>query len=188
MLLLFLAAQDVRAEIQSCAGTADSLARLNCFDALAKRLGPPALTAGNGKIEKPATDGSWTITEQANPLDDTRSAYATLKSDEQNALLVLRCVSKKPEVMMMWGKYLGSDAIPVTARLDAAKAEDDRWGLSTDHTAAFHPNASKFIGRLRGASRLVTQVVPYSESPITSTFDLTGVPAAADAVALRCRP
>ena len=90
-------------------------------------------------------------------------------------VLVLRCKSNKTEAYINWRDYLGSEA-HVTWRIGAEDARTGRWVLSTDEKATFYPyDDIAFIRQLLNADRLVAQVTPYSETPVTAVFDLTGL-------------
>jgi type VI secretion system protein VasI len=177
--------EDLLQRLKACAATSDSLLRLGCYDALAKTstAGPSVATANARGV---ATGGNWSIDESIDPLTDTPTLFALLPSSERNAAISLRCKGGETDVLLNVNKYLGSDSVVVTLRLDSEQPRKERWTISTDHKAAFAPKAFDLTAKLARAGRLVTQVAPYSSSPITSTFDLTGVGAVIEKLRRTC--
>lgn len=175
------------AKLNACHGIRSDLRRLACYDAIAKagtQTGSPAPKAASAS-------GKWQVTEQTNPLDDSKTSIAFLAADAGRSrlgepiALVLRCQSGKTEAFAVWSEYLGDDA-RVTSRVGAAPAETRSWSVSSDNTASFAPKPKTFIRSLLAAKRLVLQVTPYDESPITAVFDLTGVQEAVAPLRTNC--
>jgi len=103
-------------------------------------------------------------------------------------MLILRCKSAKAELFINWNNYLGSEAV-VTSRVGTAAASQRQWGLSTDEKAAFYPrNPAQLIEELTRVDRFVAQVTPYNESPVTPSFDVTGLADAAVPFFETCKP
>jgi len=94
--------------------------------------------------------------------------------------LHIRCKEKQTDFFIDFDVFLGSDSITPTTRIDSEKAIKNLiWALSTDHNAMFYNGSSKkviaFIKSLINKNKLFVQVTPYSESPVNTTFDLTGL-------------
>lgn len=168
--------------IGKCRAIDDPVQRLSCYDLASGRTAT--------KVE---SEGEWALSTQKNPLDDTESAYAILESSSGKSRysgpigLMIRCVSNRSEAYFIWSTFLGSEMIRVTTRFDDAKATTATWGLSTDKKASFAPNAVDFMKKIAAAKTLVAQVTPYSESPITATFDLSGGGKAVDLISKTCK-
>ena len=170
---------NIRKELAKCATIEGELARLDCFDHLTDRAG---LTK-KAKKETIKGSGKWKVSTEKNPIDDSVTAVAALTADSGASkwnhpiTLILRCQSKKSDAFINWDSYLGSDQISTLVRIDNEEAKTTEWNLSTDHNAAFYPGnaALDFITSLSKAKKLVAQVTPYSESPITAIFDLNGI-------------
>ena len=100
--------------------------------------------------------------------------------------LVLLCQHAKAEVYVNAAKYLGQ-RVQVLTRFGEAKAETKRWSVSRNGRLAFLPgDAGPFIGMLLKTQRLVVQINPEDDSPLTAVFGLGGLPAAVPAFKEAC--
>jgi len=179
-----LYSQDMRKSLAACAAVKSPLDRLGCFDKLTSQLGvdhpravPVVTAAGKGK---------WSVSATLSPIDDSKNVTLSLEANESvgaryrrvTPTLILRCKERKTDAYISWDAYLGLEQTTVLTRLDDRPASKSEWSLSTDNKATFAPQAKTFIKGLLGHSRLVSQVTPYSESPVLVTFDLAGLDAA----------
>ena len=169
-------------KLSECAALESDLARLACYDELAKK----SVSVNNEKSEttNEMDVGSWRVGEDVNPIDDTKTftAILTAKSGKSkwgdNIYIVLRYRSGKSEVYINWKSYLGSEAFVLT-RLGSEKAKTTEWSLSSDSKATFYKGKSiDFIKKLRQNDKAVFQVTPYGDNPITAIFELKGLSAA----------
>lgn len=124
---------------------------------------------------------AWMVDTSTNPLDDSKTVILQNEATEggtrwgNKPTLVLRCQSNKTNAYINWGDYLG-DRPKVTTRLGDQPAETRYWTSSTDDRATFFPgNDVAFIKSLMEVDRLVAQVTPYNESPVTAVFNLAGL-------------
>lgn len=139
---------------------------------------------GNG-----SSTGKWRVSEDSNPLDDTKTVMLMLDAEEGSSrygdrvAFVARCRSNVTEAYIVWGDYLGNDSRSVysdwklvTIRIGDAPAEEQRWGLSTDSKATFSPDwAGTLLKSMATTDKFVARTVPYNESPVTAVFDTTGL-------------
>lgn len=174
----------LRKGVAECAIVDGDLARLECFDVLAKRHqvdGPQRTESAAGHGET----GKWKVVDTTNPIDDTRAVQLILESDSgvsrwgKPIVLVLRCLSDTTDLYIRWNGYLGRDSTMVTTRIGSLRAETRSWGLSTDKQSSFHPRSPiATIKTMVDHGTLLAQVTPYNENPITATFDTSGLGAA----------
>ena len=164
-------------EYAKCAIVEGDLSRLECFDSLAesKKL--------NGRQVKPTSiegKGKWKVTVDVNPIDDSKTATLILDADSgrsrwgKSVYLVARCKSNSTDLYIGWNDYLGSEASVLT-RVGANKAITQRWSMSTDKKATFHSKPIPFLKEMLGSPKLVAQVTPYNESPVTAVFNTAGL-------------
>lgn len=165
-------------EIATCAARASSVERLACFDNLAKRhqLAPSSITQPS---EGP---GKWWTNTTVDPLNDEDMYLAGLTAESgrgrfgEDVDLVIRCKNNKTEMYINWQSFLGMDGIRTTYRVGKSPAATSTWGVSTDHTSAFFPGSPvPTLKQMHGETSFIANVTPYSESPVTATFDLTGI-------------
>lgn len=89
---------------------------------------------------------------------------------------MIRYKERELNVYVTFGSYLGSDSTVVTLRLGQSAAKQEKWSLSTDGKAIFCPTDDRaFVDQLLQNDRLVIRITPFGESPVTATFDLTGL-------------
>ena len=164
-------------EYARCAVIEGDLARLECFDNLA--------TAKNldGRQVQPTSitgKGKWRISVDVNPIDDSKTVTLVLDADSGknrwgNAVfLVARCKSNITDLYIGWNDYLGSEA-DVLTRVGNNKAVTQRWSVSTDKKATFHRKPIPFLKEILISPKLVAQVTPYNESPVTAVFNTAGL-------------
>lgn len=173
--------QEWKKAMAQCAAVEGTSDRLECFDSLARGVGmvvPEPKVLPESKFKGSASPGQWTMETVRDPVDDSTTVALALLGAANEAQLVLRCRQNKPEVYVDWARFLGSAPTPVVTRFGGAKAETRRWPISSDKKAAFFPGDKRlFIRQLLSVDRLVVQVTPFAESPMTEVFDVRGLPA-----------
>ncbi len=164
-------------EFAKCAIENGDLARLECFDNLARvknldgRQIQPTAIEGKGK---------WRVSVDVNPIDDSKTVTLILDAESgkntrgKAVYLVARCKSNETDLYIGWNDYLGSEANVLT-RVGSNKAITQRWSMSTDSQATFHGKPIPFIKEILSSDKLVTQVTPYNESPVTAIFNTSGL-------------
>lgn len=163
-------------DLAKCAVITADLDRLECFDSLtkAKKLNtkqPLPTTEGNGK---------WNVSWTKNPVDDSKTVTLVLDADSgrsrwgNNISMVARCKSNKTNLYINWNDYLGRKA-RVLSRIGSNKAVTRTWSISTDSKATFHPRPISFLKEMMKSDKLVAQITPYNESPVTAIFNTAGL-------------
>ncbi len=126
----------------------------------------------------------WQLRTDVSPIDDTKSYFLSRTAQEpigsgfmrSTPTLMIRYKERELEVYVTFGTYLGSDKTVVTVRIGESTARQEEWGLSTDGKAIFCPTDDRaFVDQLIQNDRLVLRLTPFGESPVTATFDLTGL-------------
>jgi type VI secretion system VasI family protein len=164
-------------EIAKCAAVKGDLSRLDCYDKMAQKhnLNAPQTTSPEVK-----NTGSWRVSDETNPIDDSRTVTLILEATSgkskwnKNVFLVARCKSNTTNLYIGWNDYLGSEAYVLT-RIGNNKAVTSEWSLSTDSQATFHTEPIPFLKNMLGANKLIAQITPYNENPVTAIFDTSGL-------------
>jgi type VI secretion system protein VasI len=184
--------EDIKKALAGCAALDVETARLDCFEQLTKAITQiPAETPPprESRFKGSAAPGTWKVEAATNPLDDTTSVGLGLVDSTDSMQLVLLCQQGKPRAYVTTGKYLGAKTTTVVARIGEAKAESKEWPLSMNQKAAFYPgDAGPFIKKLLAVKRLVVQVSPLSENPVTAVFDMSGLPSVVAPLRQTCLP
>ena len=115
-----------------------------------------------------------------NPIDDSKTVTLILEAESgqsrlgEAVYLVARCKSNETNLFIGWNDYLGSEASVLT-RVGKNKAITQTWIMSTSSTSTFHRKPIPFIKEMLSSNKLVTQVTPYNESPVTAIFNTSGL-------------
>ena len=88
--------------------------------------------------------------------------------------LIARCKRNKTELYIGWNEYLGRSAFVLT-RIGNKKSVKSIWGMSSDYKATFHAKPISFLKEILEADKLVAQITPYNESPVTAIFNTQGL-------------
>lgn len=162
--------------VTQCASDSNTVNRLACFDELARKNG----LAPNTETTTETAAGKWITSTDTDPLTDKSVYFASLDADDgrgkfgDEITLIVRCKNGKTDAYINWRSYLGSDGTMVTSRIDKASATKAYWSLSTDSKASFMPQPVATLKKFAGASTYVANLTPYSESPITAIFNISG--------------
>ena len=181
-------ASSIIKDYSKCAVVDGDLARLECFDKLAKahKLNGPQRQPNNI-----GDSGKWRVSVDVNPIDDSKKVTLILNADTgrsrrgKKAYLVVRCISNKTDMYIGWNDYLGNSAYVLT-RVGNGKAITKRWELSTDSKGTFKNKPIPFIKQMLTSDKLVAQVTPYNENPITAIFDTRGLDIAIEPLRNTC--
>jgi type VI secretion system protein VasI len=165
-----------------CLKIDNDLDRLACYDREAGRT-PSASTL-------PQSAGKWVVRRETSKLTDQPTVVMSIDSDEvvdcgwnrgQKIGLVLRCMENKTVLYFSTGCHMTAsqynDYGNITYRLDDEKARTVSGDASTDNRALGLWNGGKsipVIKQMYGRKQMIVRMTPYSESPFTATFDISG--------------
>jgi len=179
---------DLMDRLLNCAKDSNELSRLLCYDNVTKTIGE---SRPNAVVDADRSD-HWVAQQQTNPIDDSRTvALVNIAAEGKSSLgrpigLAIRCMSGTTTVYINWNDYLGSEATVLT-RIGSSEAVRQRWSLSTDNEATFYPrDAVAFVKELMTADRLVAQVTPYNENPVTAIWNIAGLSTAIEPLRKTC--
>ncbi|GHA04306.1 type VI secretion system-associated protein TagO [Oceanisphaera arctica] len=172
-----MAEQVPLSSIEKCVVIEGDLARLECYDQIAKAHNLSGSQAV--KIQTGVT-GKWTVDKKVNPIDGSTAVNIFLKADSGNSkfgkpiMLVARCESKKTEMYINWQTYLGSEA-KVTLRIGMSDARTSKWSMSSDKKRAFNNAPINTLKEMLITDEVVAQVTPFNQSPHTAIFNVSGL-------------
>jgi hypothetical protein len=105
-------------------------------------------------------------------------------------LLVVRCLSKKPEVFVFTGSALKiepqSDDHTVNFRFDDEQSTTVQWPDSAEHDALFAPDPTGFAQRLMHARTLRFGYTPHNAAPVEAHFEVSGLTGLLEPVGRDC--
>ena len=171
-------------ELGACAAVENGVKRLECYDALAKKRG---VTPAKAKAVEVASSGKWTTFKTTSKLDDSTNVTLRLEAEEtipnklglsrETPVLFISCRENTTLAYIDWGVF-GINETSMTHRVDKQKAQTRTWAISTDYEAVGRWSGGSsipFIKSLFGHNQLLTQITPYGASPVTVTFEISGL-------------
>ncbi|MGP9679943.1 type VI secretion system-associated protein TagO [Halomonas sp. AOP27-A1-41] len=139
----------------------------------------------------PAPVSPWRVSEEISPMDDSKNVYLSTRSNETipgrygrstaRPTLYVRCVENTTALVLhMDGHHMASSEYHnwghVEMRIDDGRAFTKSMRQSTNNRSLGLWNGGSSIPVIRqmfGADRLIVRATPYSESPMTMTFDIS---------------
>lgn len=164
-------------EYTHCAVIKNDVARLDCFDNLAKSK---ALDGRQAEATPIVGKRNWKVTVDINPIDGSKIVILSLNaiSAENRRIkpvqLVARCKSNTTDLYINWNEYLGNEA-EVLIRVGDHKPNTERWSISTDKKTTFHTKPIPLLKEMLTSSKMVSQVTPHNENPLTAIFNTSGL-------------
>jgi type VI secretion system protein VasI len=135
------------------------------------------------------SDAGWNVEEERSKIDDSTNVYARLESIEpiHSKLgrpypmeIMVACRERKTAIFIVFaGHFMSSHAGGgiVTYRIDSRPVQRKEFANSSDHKALGLWSGAQsipFIKELIGASKLLIRATPFSETPVTAEFDISG--------------
>lgn len=106
--------------------------------------------------------------------------------------LEFRCDPESGEIVARidWRRFISSFSTEVGFKVDGGAISWRKWKVDGSEKVTISPSADDtetLIAALEGGQSLLVDVTPYSEGPVTTTFDLAGLGAALGQLRERCR-
>ena len=172
--------QSADPSIAACLSIKESLSRLECYDEAAGYN--PVVTQVDGT-------GDWDIQLETSKFDDSQTVFLSLKSkewdncpyDSAKHSLVMACRENSTDLYIVFGGCYMSDFEGrgrVTYRVDDEPAASVSMRESSNNSALGlwgGRNSIPFIKELLDKNSLVVKASPFSESAVTSEFELGGL-------------
>ncbi|MCP5368457.1 MAG: hypothetical protein H6907_13255 [Hyphomicrobiales bacterium] len=170
------AAKEPDAKLAECARIGDNMARLACYDRLAKRRGA---APGDGR------DSAWIVQEEevAGGPDNVYlhvNATAPVTVGWETALpeLWLTCAGGVAQIYVNMGVFLHSEKVHLTIRLGRKRPLADTYPVSKDGKTAFlalGDGAAVIARGMAGHDSLGVRAQPYKQKPINVDFPIAGL-------------
>ena len=127
-----------------------------------------------------AWGGEWTL-DAAGP-GISQYAANTIKDESWSKDVTPRmqfaCGGGGVVASIDWQRFISSFNTEVGFKVDGGKFTWLKWKVDSSERVTVSPSASdtqKLLDAIGGGSELLVEVTPYSESPVTVTFDLQGL-------------
>jgi hypothetical protein len=125
---------------------------------------------------KPNPSGNWEQASSISKIDDSNNVHLSLKAvlgfrsgyKVGRANLWIACRENKTNAFINYGIFITTDETDVMLRFDGEKAFTESWTTSTDYEAAFSRAPLRFVKKLLSSSRLLVQITPHGEDPVTT--------------------
>jgi hypothetical protein len=156
-----------------------------------RRLTVAALLCCSGAAQAADLAGHWTLTSGKD--EQTWEDIVTLSVESQNEIadeyatkkihpqLAFQCVAGGDGTVSArvdWRRFISSFNTEVGFKADDSELLLVNWGVDKSNKITM-PRGMKdsddFVNYLGGASKLQVEVIPYSESLITVSFDISGI-------------
>lgn len=169
------------AAFAKCAEIESSVDRLACFDEAASKGGLAGQTAPS------KSKGEWYSWTDTNKFTDRMDAYTSVEAKAEVRInsykttrprLYIRCTDNTTALLINFGGFLTSDETYLRYRIGDQKPDGDFWDVSTNFESAglwSGGEAIPFIKSLFGEDRLLVEVTPHGESPVSAEFNISGV-------------
>lgn len=117
-------------QINKCTNEEGSQERLLCYDQLFRDDASPSYSY----------EGKWKISENIDPIDDTRTILAALPSSDRQFTLVFRCKRREIIAFLVRGKsWGGQSGAKVVLRRDKESPVTSYWNIAPDRRSAVAP-------------------------------------------------
>lgn len=166
----------------SCNAKENSIERLACYDALAKKFAP--------SIESKTTSiGEWKVSTDFSKFDDTKSVYLFLEArnsisgwpgKKYTPKITIRCKEKKTEAYITFGMSPSVESglyneATLQLRVDKQPSFKLVATKSTDGEALFIKDAISFSKKLFKGGELLVRFIPFNSSAQEVSFNIINI-------------
>ncbi|EPY8411906.1 type VI secretion system-associated protein TagO [Klebsiella aerogenes] len=183
-----------KAKLLECRSEINGTKRLACYDELFPQDGTEDVVPSS--VEPAPNPGKWLTHITTSPVDDSKNVVLMLPSNDSirtpygetvTPTIFVACREKKTEVFINWDVYLGLEETSMLYRFDKQKAVERGWSISTDTKAVFYRGRDiDFVKAMMKADKMFARITPYNESPVSVTFDLSGLNSAVKPLQQAC--
>lgn len=185
VVLTLAAGNSANAQDDDCRAVDNDLDRLACFDKASGRT--PTSEPG-------PSEGNWNVSIKTSDFEDTTDVYMSVESNDpvqctafgrhNTARLMIRCSENTTAVFIATDCHLASGFQgygDMDVRVDEKPSASISMDASTDNKALGLWRGGSSIpfvkDRLLGGSTLRVRFTPFSMSPVTAVFDISGIDA-----------
>lgn len=133
----------------------------------------------------------------------TNETVASLRQDSQGTIkdeyakqdlhpqLIFRCVPGNATIMARidWQRFISSFNIELGFKVDGGKYTWSKWKVDQSNKVTLSPSVAdsqKLIDLVLGGEKLLVEVTPYSQSPVTVEYNLVGFSVALEKLRQLC--
>ncbi|RJL08421.1 type VI secretion system-associated protein TagO [Paracoccus siganidrum] len=182
-LILSASASQAGANVSECASVSSDLDRLACYDRVSGR---------EPSVKSADLVGKWHVSIRESEFRDTTDVFLSIVSDESvqcgslrdsvPAQLIIRCMENTTAMFIKTDCHLASsrynDYGDVDVRLDDSPTTTVSMEESTDHKSLGLWSGGRsipFVKTMIGKDTMLTRFTPYSHSPVTARFQISGL-------------
>jgi hypothetical protein len=148
--------------------------------------------AGNWTLVAGRDEQSWedVVTLSVDSQNEIADEYATKKVHPQ---LAFRCIVSGDGTVSArvdWRRFISSFNTEVGFKADERELLLVNWGVDKSNKITMPrgmKDGNEFVDYLKGASKLQVEVIPYSESLIAVSFDISGIDDALQSLIADCQ-
>ena len=146
--------------------------------------------------------GSWSLVVGEDPstyktvASLQQDSLATIKDEnarqELNPRLMFRCTPGDPAISARidWQRFISSFRTELGFKIDGGKFSWLKWKVDQSNKVTLSPSATdsqKLIDLVLDGEKLLVEVTPYSQSPVTVEYDLVGFSVALEKLRALCK-
>lgn len=143
----------------------------------------------NWTLEVAAVNYQTVASLYQDSLDPIQDEYATKEINPQLAFRCKPSESDEVSISINWRRFISSFNTEVGFKVDDKELLLLNWGVDRSNKITAPRSGGRdpeLLEYLQGGTELRVEVIPYAESLITVTYDISGIDAALHALKERC--